>query len=154
MVERNKIFLYDFMLIVSRTSVYGFVAFFDLINVTLRHIAQCPPHVLINIVHAWQSCYPVRMQSINFINAPTIVDGIVRIMKSFMTEKIKNRFHVYSHMSLSCFKDVPADILPIEYGGTDDTIQELTDYWMKLVEKNRDWIMSNENNEIEYTTYL
>ncbi|XP_011705811.1 PREDICTED: alpha-tocopherol transfer protein-like, partial [Wasmannia auropunctata] len=121
-------------------SVYGLVVFFDLINPTMRHIAQFSPQMIMNIVHAWQSCYPVRMQSINFINVPTIIDGFIRIMKSFMTKKMKNRFHVYSHMSQSCFKDVPADILPIEYGGTYDTIQELTDYWKKLVEKNCDWI--------------
>ncbi|XP_011704762.1 PREDICTED: alpha-tocopherol transfer protein-like [Wasmannia auropunctata] len=70
-------------------------------------------------------------------------------MKSFMTEKMKNRFYVYSHMSQSCFKDVPADILPIEYGGTDGTIQELTDYWKRLAEENHDWIMSGENDKIE-----
>ncbi|KYQ46323.1 Alpha-tocopherol transfer protein, partial [Trachymyrmex zeteki] len=44
------------------------------------------------------------------------------------------------------FKDVPANILPIEYGGTDGTIQELLEYWKKLIEENRDWITRGENN--------
>ncbi|XP_011704273.1 PREDICTED: alpha-tocopherol transfer protein-like [Wasmannia auropunctata] len=135
-------------------SVYGFAVFVDMVNPTIRHIAQFSPHVLMNAVHMSQSCYPVRVKAINFINAPKIVSGIVKIMKSFMTEKMKNRFHVYPHMLPSCFKDVPADILPIEYGGTDGTIQELADYWKKLLEKNRNWIMSDENNKIEYNKYL
>ncbi|XP_011705810.1 PREDICTED: alpha-tocopherol transfer protein-like, partial [Wasmannia auropunctata] len=105
-------------------SVHGCAVFIDVVNPTIRYIAHFPPHTLMNVIHGWQSCYPLRVQSINFINAPRIADGIVRIMKSFMTEKMKNRFYIYSHMSQSCFKDVPADILPIEYGGTDGTIQE------------------------------
>ncbi|XP_011707074.1 PREDICTED: alpha-tocopherol transfer protein-like, partial [Wasmannia auropunctata] len=84
-------------------SVYGCAMFIDVVNPTVRHIALCQPHIFMNIVHAWHSCYPIRVQSINFINAPRIADGIVRIMKSFMTEKMKNRFYVYSHMSQSCF---------------------------------------------------
>ncbi|XP_011704765.1 PREDICTED: alpha-tocopherol transfer protein-like [Wasmannia auropunctata] len=138
----------------TTASVYGCAIYVDVVNPTVRHIALCQPHIFMNVVHAWQSCYPIRVQSINFINTPTFVDHIVRLMKSFMTEKMKNRFHVYSHMSLSCFKDVPADILPIEYGGADGTIQELTDYWKKLVEENHDWIMNDEHDKIEYSTYL
>ncbi|XP_011704764.1 PREDICTED: alpha-tocopherol transfer protein-like [Wasmannia auropunctata] len=133
----------------ATASVYGITLFLDMVNLSIRHVAKMSPYVIWNGVHAWKNCYPIRVQSMNFINAPTIFDGIARIMKSFLTEKMKNRFHVYSHMSLSCFKDVPRDILPIEYGGTDGTLQELTDYWKKLVEQNRDWIMSDENVKIE-----
>ncbi|TGZ50229.1 Uncharacterized protein DBV15_02078 [Temnothorax longispinosus] len=31
---------------------------------------------------------------------------------------------------------IPANILPVECGGTDSTIQELTEYWKKLIEEN------------------
>ena len=50
-----------------------------------------------------------------------------------MTEKLKSRFHVYSHRTMqNCFKDIPANILPVEYGGTDGTIKELTGNCNKL----------------------
>ncbi|XP_011706346.1 PREDICTED: alpha-tocopherol transfer protein-like, partial [Wasmannia auropunctata] len=107
-------------------SVYGCAMFYDVIDPTLRHIFQFRPYILMNMIHTWQSCYPIRIRSMNMINAPAFVDVTVKIIKSFMTEKMKSRFHIYSHMSLSCFKDIPANILPIEYGGTDGTIQELT----------------------------
>lgn len=130
-------------------SVYGCAMFYDVINPTLRHIFQFRPYILMNMIHTWQSCYPIRIRSMNMINAPAFVDVTVKIIKSFMTEKMKSRFHIYSHMSLSCFKDIPANILPIEYGGTDGTIQELTDYWKKVSEENRDWLMNDENDKIE-----
>lgn len=85
-----------------------------------------------NIANAWQN-YPMRFQSITMFNAPTFFDVTVRILKSFMTEKMKNRIHVYSHRTMeNCFKDIPTNILPIEYGGTDGTIQELTGNCRKL----------------------
>ncbi|XP_011704767.1 PREDICTED: alpha-tocopherol transfer protein-like isoform X1 [Wasmannia auropunctata] len=129
-------------------SVYGYVLFIDVDNLTIRHVTQFRPYIL-DIIHAWQNCVPIRWQSINILNAPIIFDITIRIMKSFMTIEMKNRFHVYRHMLQSCFEDVPADILPFEYGGTGSTIRELTDYWKKLIEENRDWIMSDENGKIE-----
>jgi len=37
-------------------SVFGVVAVFDLIGVTLGHAMQLPPHVVKKAVHAWQVC--------------------------------------------------------------------------------------------------
>ncbi|XP_071627562.1 retinol-binding protein pinta-like [Temnothorax longispinosus] len=128
-------------------SVYGCVPLIDMVNPTLRHILQLRPYILMNIVHAWQSCYPIRFQKINIFNAPAFFDVIAKILKSFMTEKMKNRFHVYSH-TLDCFEDIPAEILPIEYGGTDGTIQELKEYWKKLIEENCGWL-NDEDDRIE-----
>ncbi|XP_011704761.1 PREDICTED: alpha-tocopherol transfer protein-like [Wasmannia auropunctata] len=129
-------------------SVYGCAMFFDVINPTIRHIFQFRPYVIMNMVHAWQSCYPMRYQTITVFNVPTFFDIVIRIMKSFMTEKMKNRFYVYSHRP-QCFKDIPANILPVEYGGTDGTMKELTEYWKKLIEENRDWLLRDENVKIE-----
>lgn len=74
----------------------------------------------------WQSSYPIRMQSINIINAAEYVDIVLRIFKSFMIEKMKNRLHVYSQKATqNSFKDIPVNTLPVEYGGTGGTLQEL-----------------------------
>ncbi|XP_011697552.1 PREDICTED: alpha-tocopherol transfer protein-like, partial [Wasmannia auropunctata] len=69
----------------ATASIYGCASFIDVVNPTIRHITQFRPSTLMNIVHTWQNCYPIRMQSINIINAPTFFDVIIRIMKSFMT---------------------------------------------------------------------
>jgi len=106
------------------TSVHGCVIMMDVANPTIRHILQFRPYVVMNLVHAWQSGYPMRFQKIYIFNSPPFFDVVVKLLKSFMTKKIKDRFHVYSDM-LECFKDIPANILPVEYGGTDGTCQEL-----------------------------
>ncbi|XP_011871609.1 PREDICTED: alpha-tocopherol transfer protein-like [Vollenhovia emeryi] len=130
-------------------SLYGCSVFINVANPTMRHALQLQPQVIMNIVHTWQSCYPIRMQSITMFNAPEYIDVVARIFRSFMTEKLKNRFHIYSHRTTqNCFEDIPANILPVEYGGTDGTVQELAEYWKKLIMENRDWLMDDENDNI------
>ncbi|XP_071573224.1 alpha-tocopherol transfer protein-like isoform X1 [Temnothorax nylanderi] len=135
-------------------SIYGYTMFIDVTNTTVRHVAQFRPYTIMNMIHSWQNCYPMRIQLINIFNAPLLFDITVRIFKTFMTDKLKNRFHVYSNgTTQNCFKDIPANILPVEYGGTDGTIQELTEYWKKLIEENRDSLMK-ENNKIVSKHYM
>ncbi|XP_011646580.1 retinol-binding protein pinta-like isoform X2 [Pogonomyrmex barbatus] len=71
------------------------------------------------------------------------------IFRSFMNEKMKSRLNVYTQKTMQdCFKDIPVNILPVEYGGTDGTLQELTEYWKNLIEENRDWLISDENDQL------
>lgn len=110
----------------TAATVYGCSALIDVSNPTMRLAVQMQPQVIMNMVHLWQSSYPLRIQSIIMINAPAYVDVVAKIFRSFMTEKMKNRFHVYTQKTMpDYFEDIPANILPVEYGGTGDTCQEL-----------------------------
>ncbi|XP_072759669.1 retinol-binding protein pinta-like [Anoplolepis gracilipes] len=132
-------------------SLYGYSVFIDLDGVTVRHLAQLHPRIVMNIVHAWQGCYPMRLRSINFINAPKYIHIGLAIFKSFMNEKLKRRLNIYKRdetMIHKCFKDIPVNIRPFEYGGTDGTIQEIIEHTKKLVEKNHDWLIDDEKYKI------
>ncbi|KAL6262976.1 hypothetical protein P5V15_005765 [Pogonomyrmex californicus] len=130
-------------------SVYGIALFIDVANPTMRHAVQMRPHVIMNLVHCWQSSYPIRVSVLNIINAPEYVNVVVKIFRSFMNEKMKSRLNVYTQKTMQdCFKDIPVNILPVEYGGTDGTLQELTEYWKNLIEENRDWLISDENDQL------
>ncbi|KAL6445679.1 hypothetical protein ACFW04_000878 [Cataglyphis niger] len=123
----------------------------DLDSVTVHHLRQLQPRIVMNIVHAVQDCYPIRLQSINFINAPIYVDIGVAIFKRFMKEKLKRRLHVYTRNDtkmFKCFEDIPADIRPLEYGGIDGTAQEIAEYTKKLIEKYHDWFVNDEKYKI------
>ena len=112
-------------------SVYGCSLFVDITNPTIRHVIQFKPYDIMNVIQLWQNCYPMRYQKIILFNVPTLFNIIVKIMRSFMTAKMKTRLQVYSD-ALHCFEDIPANILPVEYGGTDGALQELTGNYGKL----------------------
>ncbi|XP_029157321.1 retinol-binding protein pinta-like [Nylanderia fulva] len=127
------------------TSLYGLVLIMDLGDVTLRHVAQLTPFVVMNVIHAYQGCYPVRIQLLNYINVPGYAKFILELTKYFLNKKLRERFHFYSRKTThDSFKDVPVNILPVEYGGTDGTIQELIEFWKKVVEENHEWIIDDE----------
>ncbi|XP_036143124.1 retinol-binding protein pinta isoform X1 [Monomorium pharaonis] len=127
------------------SSVYGCSMLIDTSNPTIRHIIQFKPYDIMNAVELWQNCYPVRYQRIVFFNTPVICSVLMRIFKSFMSNKLKSRFHVYSDAG-NCFEDIPTNILPIEYGGTDGTLQELTEYWKKCIEDNCNLLTKDESD--------
>ncbi|XP_029166220.1 retinol-binding protein pinta-like [Nylanderia fulva] len=126
-------------------SLYGFVVIIDLGDATLRHVAQLTPSVVMNVIHAWQGCYPVRIQLLNYINVPGYAKLFLELTKYFLNKKLRERFHFYSRQTAhECFKDMPVNILPVEYGGTDGTIQDLIEYWKKVIEENREWVIDDE----------
>lgn len=132
-------------------SLYGLTVFIDLDGVTWRYLKQVNPRLAMNIVHAWQSCYPLRLRSINFINAPTYIHIGLAIFKPFMSEKLKRRFHVYKcdeTMIPKCLENIPVNIRPFEYGGTDGTVQEIIGCMKELVERNHDWYIDDDKYKI------
>ncbi|XP_025154346.1 retinol-binding protein pinta isoform X2 [Harpegnathos saltator] len=66
------------------------------------------------------------------------------LLKQFMNAKLKQRFRVYRRGVTNCCKELPAEILPAEYGGTGCSLQELKEYWKKMAEENRDWFAEDE----------
>ncbi|XP_025268977.1 retinol-binding protein pinta isoform X2 [Camponotus floridanus] len=127
-------------------SLYGLVIIIDLQYATLRHLAQIRPGILMNMVHAWQGCYPIRIQLLNYVNTPKSAEFIMMLTRYFLSDKLKQRLHIYTHKTThECFTNISANILPVEYGGTDGTIQELTEFWKKMIEENRDWFIDDEN---------
>lgn len=107
-------------------TIYGVTSILDLDNITYEHVLQLPPNVIRNLVHAWQGCYPVRIYSLDFINAHRFVNTVLNIFRSFMNTKLKQRVHVHSRDKLKLNETLPKNILPKEYGGTNGTVKELS----------------------------
>ncbi|XP_015585514.1 retinol-binding protein pinta [Cephus cinctus] len=125
-------------------SLHGVKVVFDLNGVTLNHALQMPPSVVKRLVHSWQGCYPMRIQSMDFVNAPIYVNVVLNVFKQFMSHKLRKRIHIHNQGIKAIHKIVPTNILPIEYGGTDGTLQDLKEYWTHVVQDNQDWFAEDE----------
>lgn len=107
-------------------SLRGVFAIIDMNGVGLGHALQMRPNIIKNLVHSWQGCCPIRIQSINFVNIPVYIDVVLSIFKQFMNAKLKQRLSVYRRdVTNNCYKQLPVEILPAEYGGTDGSLWEL-----------------------------
>ncbi|XP_046816640.1 retinol-binding protein pinta-like [Vespa crabro] len=125
-------------------SLHGIIAILDLAGISFGHALQFSPSVIKKLVHAWQGCYPLRIQALEFINSPIYVNVVLNVFKSFMVDKLKRRVHVHTYGKKTFLDIVQRDILPVEYGGTDGSINDLKDYWKCKVEENRAWFAVEE----------
>ncbi|XP_014469668.1 PREDICTED: alpha-tocopherol transfer protein [Dinoponera quadriceps] len=125
-------------------SLRGVFAIIDMQGVRFGHALQLRPNVIKSLVHSWQGCCPIRIQSINFINVPIYVDVVLSIFKQFMNAKLKQRLYISRQGVRNSCRELPTEILPTEYGGTDCSLQELKEYWKKMAIENRDWLANDE----------
>lgn len=125
-------------------SIYGIIAILDMTGISMGHALQLPPNVIKKLVHAWQGCYPLRIQGLEFINAPSYINVVLNIFKSFMTNKLKQRVHVHAKGTKTFLNKIQRDILPCEYGGTDGSVKNLKEYWKNAVEENHSWYTEEE----------
>ncbi|KAK2586134.1 hypothetical protein KPH14_001408 [Odynerus spinipes] len=125
-------------------SLHGIIAILDMTGITFGHALQLPPNIIKKLVHAWQGCYPLRIQGLEFINAPSYINVVLNIFKSFMTNKLKQRVHVHKRGTKTFLNKVQHDILPCEYGGTDGSMKDLKEYWKRAVEESRTWFAEEE----------
>ncbi|XP_066978643.1 alpha-tocopherol transfer protein-like isoform X7 [Macrobrachium rosenbergii] len=129
--------------------VTGIGVLMDSGTMTLAHASQLSPTIIKKAVIIMQEGYPMRPKGLNYINTPAAFDTVFNIFKSFMKEKMKKRIHIHGSDLESLYKEVPRECLPVEYGGTNGTIEEIKDYWLKRVDARRDWLLEDEKYGVD-----
>lgn len=105
-------------------TLYGTAVIVDLEGLALSHALQASPNVMKNLIHATYECYPVEVKSYDFVNVPCHLSFVIEIVKTLMSEDKGNRFFIHSDDRVLVQK-FPKEILPVEYGGTDGSIDSL-----------------------------
>jgi len=125
-------------------AVSGINVIDDLKGVPFKHVLQMTPSNAKKTISCFQTAYPVRPKQLHFLNTFGAVESILKVIKFFMSEKIRNRVNVYSEKHVNDMQRlVPADILPNEYGGTAGPLDEMIAEWKNKVESYRDWYLED-----------
>lgn len=109
--------------------VAGTISVIDFAGTRLAHYTQTSIKHLRNLISANQEAVPIRIKAVHFLNTPPFFGTFFNIGKAFLNEKVKNRIMVHGKNIESLYEHVSKDVLPEEYGGTGDSIQECIDYW-------------------------
>ncbi|CAB3231193.1 unnamed protein product [Arctia plantaginis] len=116
----------------------------DMEGVGIAVLSQWTPALAKKAIYCFEKALPVRVKSNHILNTPSGFETAYSIFKSFLGEKLKQRIKVHNKNYSSMYKTIPKSILPIEYGGSDGSVQELTDHWKAKVESYRDWFLQQE----------
>nr|XP_045595422.1 alpha-tocopherol transfer protein-like isoform X4 [Procambarus clarkii] len=129
--------------------ISGVVMLGDCTGLTLQHALAFTPAHARKTFYFWQEGYPMRPKGLNYINTPAAFDTVFNIFKSFMKEKMKKRVHLHGNDLESLHRQVPKEVLPVEYGGTNGTVEEITKYWLERVDARRDWLLEDEKYGVD-----
>ncbi|XP_071526876.1 alpha-tocopherol transfer protein-like isoform X11 [Panulirus ornatus] len=149
-LAQNVLITLDLLLEEDETiGVTGMELVLDTKELTFQHATQMTPVAIKKMSTLFQEGYPVRPKGLNYINTPAAFDTVFNIFKSFMKEKMKRRVHIHGSDLESLYKEVPKEVLPVEYGGTNGTIEEIKKYWLDRVDARRDWLLDDENYGVD-----
>ncbi|GFU00286.1 alpha-tocopherol transfer protein-like [Nephila pilipes] len=126
---KKMIVMLDFqMLRDPMTQINGFKFIHDFQGTTMQHLKLCTPSNMYLFYHAGIHCIPARYKEIHIINEPYWFKPCWIFIKSFLSEKVRNR--VYFHSSTEkLFDHFPRAILPTEYGG--DLRESYLEDWLR-----------------------
>ncbi|XP_073973821.1 clavesin-2-like [Rhodnius prolixus] len=116
----------------------------DTKHFTPSHVLMFTPTIVRDMLHLAQKVLPFRMKGLIFVNAPTFMEiALNRLVKPFLTNKMKDRFQIFSGGHEEFYKFVDRSILPKELGGEDPAkLQDLTKAWEEKEVSERDWFLN------------
>ncbi|VVC91857.1 unnamed protein product [Leptidea sinapis] len=113
-------------------------------NLGFALLSQFTPALAKKVVTSFEKALPLRLKAVHLINTAPGFETSYILLKSFLSEKLRNRFHVHNKNFAALYETFPQEMLPEEYGGSNGSIQELTDYWKVKVESRRDWFLEED----------
>jgi len=126
----------------EQASVRGFVMVNDLSGVKSSHLGLLGPATVKKLIAMMETAWPMRPQAVHLLNPPSLVEGILSLVKSLQKEKMRQRMVVHKVGDLTMLQDMLGkEVLPKEYGGSSYSREDLTRFWKDEVERRRTWLM-------------
>ncbi|XP_075406958.1 alpha-tocopherol transfer protein [Tenrec ecaudatus] len=120
----------------------GVKAIFDLEGWQYAHAFQITPSVAKKIACVLTDSFPLKVRGIHLINEPIVFHAVFSIIKPFLTDKIKERIHLHGiHYKPSLLQHFP-DILPVEYGGEEFSMEDICQEWTNVIMRSEDYLHS------------
>ncbi|XP_071056253.1 alpha-tocopherol transfer protein-like isoform X1 [Onthophagus taurus] len=125
--------LFDYLLHEDLSS--GVVIIYDFKNVTASLMAKVDLIAMHNYIKMYVDVLPFRIRSIHILNLHPIAMPAVIILKAILAQKLKERLMVHKNFE-DFYKEIPKNLLPVEIGGTNSTLEELSANWEILITEN------------------
>ncbi|XP_019487113.1 PREDICTED: alpha-tocopherol transfer protein [Hipposideros armiger] len=120
----------------------GIKVVFDLEGWHFSHAFQITPSVAKKIAAVLTDSFPLKVRGIHLINEPIIFHAVFSMVKPFLTEKIKERIHMHGiNYKQSLLQHFP-DILPLEYGGEEFSMEDICQEWRNFIMKSENYLSS------------
>ncbi|XP_034828446.1 alpha-tocopherol transfer protein-like [Maniola hyperantus] len=120
----------------------------DVEGLTMAHILQITPSIVMKMGKQHEDAAPLRMKEAHFVNSPVAFVKIINLLKSMLNEKNRNRIFVHGKNFDDLYQFIPKSLLPAEYGGDNGRIREITDAWKTKRRQYGSWL----EEDVKYKT--
>jgi hypothetical protein len=114
----------------------GEVLIYDLNGLTAKHLTKLSFSSLRGFFKYMSEAHLMRIREIHLINCSSLVDKLVMLIRPFVGKGMQI-MHFHQPDSTTLLDFVPIEILPVELGGTDESIKKSKGYWIKKTEELR-----------------
>lgn len=126
-------------------SVSGMIEIMDMTNVTANHLFHLNPSVVKKCAAYTDEAMPFRHKGIHFVCTIPQFESAYNTLKKLMGNKDNRKIQIHGNDLESLYKFVPKECLPVEYGGTNGTIEEIIQHWSKKILDYRDFFIEEQN---------
>lgn len=123
----------------------GEVIIFDMKNLTFKHLTRTVISTLRLFFKYLQDAHPVRIVQLHVVNCTPVINNAMLLIRPFIYAKLYNSLKFHNAGSFdSLYEHVPREILPSDYGGEAQPMEELKAYWVGVLNNHRDFVMNDE----------
>ncbi|KAG5900101.1 hypothetical protein JTB14_016070 [Gonioctena quinquepunctata] len=115
----------------------GEILIADLEHLQIAHLRKFTPIHMKKAETILKKVFSNRIKGIHILNYPSFADTLLGIVKSVLNNKMISRIHLHSSVD-SLLKDIPADILPSDYGGDERSLSKLHEQWKLKLDEHKD----------------
>ncbi|GJQ86480.1 hypothetical protein Trydic_g22034 [Trypoxylus dichotomus] len=144
----NLLYFYvDFFLCEQFCS--GYIGLYDLEHFKLEHLEKVDIKRFIDVFNFIYNLQVFPIKAIHFINVPpTVPEHIIKLVKQLDNGGLAAK--TYFHKSLDELKEyIPNGVLPKQYGGNGDDLDELSENFQKYLVREKNWRRKVDN--LKYT---
>ncbi|GJQ86482.1 hypothetical protein Trydic_g22035 [Trypoxylus dichotomus] len=144
----NFLYFYvDFFL--CEESCSGYIGLYDFEHFKLEHLEKVDMKRFIDAFHFIFTLQLCPVKAIHFVNLPpSVPEHIVKLVKQLDNAGLAGK--TYVHKSLDELKEyIPNNVLPKQYGGNGDDLDELSENFQKYLVREKNWRRKVDN--LKYT---
>jgi len=125
----------------QQSVIRGLVQVQDMEGLGAHHLSLFNIPTIKKLIKMGESAWPLRPKMAHILNRPSLVDTVADLVKGLQKEKMQRRQVVHPQGDYSgLVEDLGKDILPVEYGGTNGSVEDLAQFWKKEVEASAEWL--------------
>lgn len=145
-LQQASMICFEYMAADPSSQTAGISLIVDYNEFTADKVFSCRVGLMRRAVEYLQDCLPVRMKGLHIVRQSYAFDLLFALIRPFMKKKLVDRIHFHGMNFDTLHEEVPASILPEEYGGHGPPL-DFEGFWKRLEKEEPSYV---ENNRYGY----